>query len=29
MHAFKHLEIHQPSCWIWRSKCNSKHKFFA
>jgi hypothetical protein len=29
IHAFKHLEIHQPSCWIWRSKCNSKHKLFA
>jgi hypothetical protein len=29
LHAFKHLEIHQPSCWIWKSKCNSKHKFYA
>jgi hypothetical protein len=29
LRAFKHLEIHQPFCWIWRSKCNSKHKLFA
>jgi hypothetical protein len=28
-HAFNHLETNQPACWIWKSKCNSKHKFFA
>jgi hypothetical protein len=28
-HAFDHFETHQPSCWIWKSKCTSKHKFFA
>jgi hypothetical protein len=26
-HAFNHLETNQPACW--KSKCNSKHKFFA
>ena len=26
---FKHIDKHAPSCWIWRSKCQSKHKFFA
>jgi hypothetical protein len=28
-YAFNHLETNQPACWIWKSKCNSKHKFFA
>jgi hypothetical protein len=27
--AFSHMENHQPSFWIWKSKCTSKHKFFA
>ena len=26
---FKHLETHAPSCWLWKSRCQSKHKFFA
>lgn len=26
---FRHIDTHAPSCWIWRSKCQSKHKFFA
>jgi hypothetical protein len=28
-HTFDHFETRQPSCWIWKSKCTSKHKFFA
>ena len=28
-HHFKSIDIHAPSCWIWKSKCQSKHKFFA
>jgi hypothetical protein len=27
--SFKHLPNHFPSQWIWKSKCMSKHKFFA
>ena len=23
------METHAPSCWLWKSKCQSKHKFFA
>jgi hypothetical protein len=26
---FQHIDNHQPSCWLWKSKCTSKHKFFA
>ena len=26
---FKHINNDPPSCWLWKSKCNSKHKFFA
>ena len=26
---FKHLATDAPSCWIWKSKCQSKHNFFA
>ena len=26
---FSHLENHIPSCWIWKSRCMSKHRFFA
>jgi hypothetical protein len=26
---FKNIDDHLPSCWIWKSKCTSKHKFFA
>ena len=25
----EHIANHVPSCWIWKSKCQSKHKFFA
>jgi hypothetical protein len=28
-HYFRQLDNHSPSCAIWRSKCISKHKFFA
>jgi hypothetical protein len=27
--SFQHLPNHFPSQWIWKSKCMSKHKFFA
>jgi hypothetical protein len=27
--AFDHIDIDHPSCWIWKSKCISKHKFLA
>ena len=26
---FSHLDNHLPSCWIWKSRCMSKHMFFA
>jgi hypothetical protein len=26
---FHDIPVHRPSCWIWKSKCMSKHKFFA
>ena len=26
---FKGMPTHTPSSWIWKSKCMSKHKFFA
>jgi hypothetical protein len=26
---FHDIPVHRPSCWIWTSKCMSKHKFFA
>ena len=26
---FNHIDKHAPSSWIWKSKCQSKHKFFA
>ena len=26
---YNHIDKHAPSCWIWKSKCQSKHKFFA
>ena len=26
---FSHLENHIPSCWIWKSRCMSKHRFSA
>jgi hypothetical protein len=27
--SFHHISSHFPSQWIWKSKCTSKHKFFA
>jgi hypothetical protein len=27
--SFQHITSHFPSQWIWKSKCTSKHKFFA
>jgi hypothetical protein len=27
--SFQHIPSHFPSQWIWKSKCTSKHKFFA
>jgi hypothetical protein len=27
--SFQHISSHFPSQWIWKSKCTSKHKFFA
>jgi hypothetical protein len=27
--AFDHIAIDLSSCWIWKSKCISKHKFLA
>jgi hypothetical protein len=27
--SFQHIMSHFPSQWIWKSKCTSKHKFFA
>jgi hypothetical protein len=27
--SFRHILSHFPSQWIWKSKCTSKHKFFA
>ena len=26
---FQHISTDVASCWIWKSKCQSKHKFFA
>jgi hypothetical protein len=26
---FQVVENHPPSAWVWKSKCTSKHKFFA
>jgi hypothetical protein len=26
---FSQIPIHQPSCWLWKNKCTSKHKVFA
>jgi hypothetical protein len=27
--TFQHISSHFPSQWIWKSKCTSKHKYFA
>jgi hypothetical protein len=26
---FAHIDTDQSSCWIWKSKCTSKHNFFS
>ena len=28
-HYFSHMDNHAPCCLIWKSKCQSKHNFFA
>jgi hypothetical protein len=28
-HAFNHLDTDQCARWLWKSKCTSKHRFFA